>query len=93
MKTLKKAKDKFDVGSEEMTEHQQLQMCLYLIEREFHFAGDGIWISPMPNADFAGADSQDTEIDMLESYTPKSRPTKKVISNVLTDLQPDVSKV
>lgn len=80
MRTLKKAKVKFDVEPEDMTEHQRLQMCLYLIERDFHFAGDGVWMNPMQTADFAGADSQETELEMLGNYKAKTRRPKKVVT-------------
>lgn len=73
-----KAKLKFDVDPNELTEHQQLQMCLYLIERDFHFTGDGVWINPMQTADFAGTDSHETEFEMLGNYKAKTRRSKKI---------------
>lgn len=77
LRNLNKAKAKFDVEPEAITKHQQLQMCLYLIERDFHFAGDGVWMEPIQTADFTGADSQETEFEMLGNYKAKTRTLKK----------------
>lgn len=71
MRVLAKSQNKFGVEPATMTEHQQLQMCLYLIEAEFHFAGDGIWLNPMQSADFAGSDVHETELEMLGDYKTK----------------------
>lgn len=79
MRTLKRAKAKYGVEPDAMTEHQQLQMCLYLIEKDFHFAGDGVWMNPMQTADFAGADSHETEFEMLGNYKAKTRRPKNVV--------------
>lgn len=49
---------------------QRLQMCVYLIELEFHFEGDGIWLEPLNEASGPGGAPVvgETEFDMLGDY-------------------------
>lgn len=36
---------------------QRLQLCMYLIEQEFHFTGDGLWLEPPQHSDSTYATS------------------------------------
>lgn len=47
---------------------QRLQMCLYLIELEYHFEGDGVWREPFTDVTTTLPVVGETEFDMLGDY-------------------------
>lgn len=40
-----------EIDTRRITKNQRLGMAMYLIEIEFHFAGDGIWLEPLHHAE------------------------------------------
>lgn len=60
--------DRWPVAPADMSPRQRLQMCLYLIELEFHFEGDGIWLEPVTDAAVCAPVSGETEFEMLGDY-------------------------
>lgn len=43
---LQKNGAEMSTGKTKLTDMQKLNLCLYRIESEYHFTGDGIWIVP-----------------------------------------------
>lgn len=64
---LRDSSARWGIEPASITAMQRLQMCLYLIELEYHFEGDGVWREPLADAT-APPVVGDTEFDMLGDY-------------------------
>lgn len=63
LKFLQSGTSKIEFNANEATKSQMLGLCLYAIEIEFHFGGDGIWTDPLDHhhvTDGAGVATTDT---------------------------------
>lgn len=52
-KEMRKKHDEFGIELTDVTPSQMLSLCLYMIEFDFHFTGDGIWPEQVQHSDSA----------------------------------------
>lgn len=64
-----------------LTDEQKLSMCLYLIESEFHFTGDGVWLEPIEkNESFMTPYSEILTPKELYSYRTREGPKFRLLT-------------